>query len=318
MASCYNRTRPMYLPRPRRSWWRGADFGSALRDPDSKTRSTFALPLSPRIKASMPLAWCSRAATPTARSASRRSRNGVASPWPRSPTARAEHPAMPDSAIAAGLVDLVLPAERWAPGWSVRPRPCTGRTRCTRRTHTRGARPCRGTPGDLRRPAQSGRPRLLRLQGAHLPASHAAAHAGAAGRHCQGYLERLRQDPQEVDAPVPRPADRRHQLLPRRGRRSKPWSGPSCRKLFEGRGADARCGSGCRAAPPARRRTRIAMLLREHMDRLRAATAVQIFATDIDERALGVARAGRYPGRDAATASRPSGCGAFSPPMARR
>jgi two-component system, chemotaxis family, CheB/CheR fusion protein len=39
----------------------------------------------------------------------------------------------------------------------------------------------------------------------------------------------------------------------------------------------------------------IAILLREHMDTLRAAPKVQIFATDIDEQALSVARLGRYP-----------------------
>ena len=39
----------------------------------------------------------------------------------------------------------------------------------------------------------------------------------------------------------------------------------------------------------------IAILLREHMDRLQAPPKVQIFATDIDEAAMGVARAARYP-----------------------
>ncbi|HTI02482.1 MAG TPA: CheR family methyltransferase [Acidisoma sp.] len=40
----------------------------------------------------------------------------------------------------------------------------------------------------------------------------------------------------------------------------------------------------------------IAILAREHMDHLTAVPRVQIFATDIDERALAVARAARYPG----------------------
>jgi two-component system CheB/CheR fusion protein len=39
----------------------------------------------------------------------------------------------------------------------------------------------------------------------------------------------------------------------------------------------------------------IAMLVREHMGTLRGAPKIQIFATDIDERALAIARAGRYP-----------------------
>ncbi|MGF6971139.1 two-component system CheB/CheR fusion protein [Paraburkholderia sp. WC7.3g] len=40
----------------------------------------------------------------------------------------------------------------------------------------------------------------------------------------------------------------------------------------------------------------LAIMLREHVDRVPTAPPVQIFATDIDEQALGVARAGRYPG----------------------
>jgi two-component system, chemotaxis family, CheB/CheR fusion protein len=39
----------------------------------------------------------------------------------------------------------------------------------------------------------------------------------------------------------------------------------------------------------------IAMLVREHMDTLRGPPKIQIFATDIDEPALNIARAGRYP-----------------------
>src|SRR5207244_3018393 len=39
----------------------------------------------------------------------------------------------------------------------------------------------------------------------------------------------------------------------------------------------------------------IAILMREHMAGLEAAPAVQIFATDLDGRALSMARGGRYP-----------------------
>ena len=39
----------------------------------------------------------------------------------------------------------------------------------------------------------------------------------------------------------------------------------------------------------------VAILLREHMDSLQSAPKIQLFATDIDERSLSVARAGRYP-----------------------
>src|SRR5262249_50313352 len=39
----------------------------------------------------------------------------------------------------------------------------------------------------------------------------------------------------------------------------------------------------------------LAILLREHMDTVRTLPKVQIFATDIDEHAIGIARTGRYP-----------------------
>ena len=66
-------------------------------------------------------------------------------------------------------------------------------------------------------------------------------------------------------------------------------------KLFEGRGADdevrvwvAGCSTGEEAYS-------IAILLREQCEKLIAPPKVQIFATDIDETAMGVARAARYP-----------------------
>jgi two-component system CheB/CheR fusion protein len=66
-------------------------------------------------------------------------------------------------------------------------------------------------------------------------------------------------------------------------------------RLFEGRGADDAVRvwvPGCATGEEA---YSIAMLLREHMDGLRAAPRVQVFATDIDEPALNVVRSGRYP-----------------------
>jgi len=65
-------------------------------------------------------------------------------------------------------------------------------------------------------------------------------------------------------------------------------------KLFEGKNTDDEVRVwvvGCATGEEA---YSIAILLREHMDRLEAAPKVQIFATDIDEAAMGVARAARY------------------------
>jgi two-component system CheB/CheR fusion protein len=66
-------------------------------------------------------------------------------------------------------------------------------------------------------------------------------------------------------------------------------------KLFEDKGADdevrvwvAGCSTGEEAYS-------IAILLREHLERSLSQPKVQIFATDIDETAMGVARAARYP-----------------------
>jgi two-component system CheB/CheR fusion protein len=66
-------------------------------------------------------------------------------------------------------------------------------------------------------------------------------------------------------------------------------------KLFEGKGADdevrvwvAGCSTGEEAYS-------IAILLREHLERSSTPPKVQIFATDIDETAMGVARAAHYP-----------------------
>jgi two-component system CheB/CheR fusion protein len=66
-------------------------------------------------------------------------------------------------------------------------------------------------------------------------------------------------------------------------------------KLFEGRGATDTVRVWVPGCSTGEEVFSIAILLREHMDTLRAAPKVQLFATDIDDRALAVARAGRYP-----------------------
>src|SRR5215472_3468692 len=66
-------------------------------------------------------------------------------------------------------------------------------------------------------------------------------------------------------------------------------------KLFEGKGADDEVRvwvTGCSTGEEA---SSIAILLREHLERSLSPPKVQVFATDIDETAMGVARAARYP-----------------------
>ena len=66
-------------------------------------------------------------------------------------------------------------------------------------------------------------------------------------------------------------------------------------KLFEGNGADDEVRVwvvGCATGEEA---YSIAILLREHLEKSSSPPKVQVFATDIDETAMGVARAARYP-----------------------
>ena len=66
-------------------------------------------------------------------------------------------------------------------------------------------------------------------------------------------------------------------------------------KLFEGRDANDVVRIWTPGCATGEETYSVAILLREHMETLKVVPRVQIFATDIDETALGVARAGRYP-----------------------
>ena len=66
-------------------------------------------------------------------------------------------------------------------------------------------------------------------------------------------------------------------------------------KLFEGRGAEDTVRAWVPGCATGEEVYSIAILMREHMDTLSAAPRVQVFATDIDDNALTIARAARYP-----------------------
>jgi two-component system, chemotaxis family, CheB/CheR fusion protein len=109
-----------------------------------------------------------------------------------------------------------------------------------------------------------------------------------------GYLERLRQEPQEVHALF------RDLLINvtnffRDGEAFENLATSVIPKLFEGRGADDAVRVWVPGCSTGEEVFSVAILLRECMDKLSAIPRVQIFATDIDERALAVARAARYP-----------------------
>jgi two-component system CheB/CheR fusion protein len=110
----------------------------------------------------------------------------------------------------------------------------------------------------------------------------------------EGYVERLRQEPQEVNALF------RDLLINVTNffRDADAFEGLAASvipKLFENRGADDTVRVWVPGCSTGEEVFTIAMLLREHMDRLSAVPRVQLFATDIDERALSVARVARYP-----------------------
>ncbi|RYC33409.1 chemotaxis protein CheR [Lichenibacterium minor] len=66
-------------------------------------------------------------------------------------------------------------------------------------------------------------------------------------------------------------------------------------RLLEGRGADDTVRVWVPGCATGEEVYSVAILIRERMERMSAVPRVQIFATDIDERALAIARAGRYP-----------------------
>ncbi len=108
------------------------------------------------------------------------------------------------------------------------------------------------------------------------------------------YVECLRQDPKEVSALF------RDLLINvtnffRDSDAFEALTAQVIPKLFEGRGAEDTVRVWVPGCATGEEVFSIAMLMREHIDTLRNVPRVQLFATDIDDRALSVARAARYP-----------------------
>ncbi|MFB6452805.1 CheR family methyltransferase [Bradyrhizobium tunisiense] len=109
------------------------------------------------------------------------------------------------------------------------------------------------------------------------------------------YVERLRQEPPEVGALF------RDLLINvtnffRDEDAFEALANSVIPRIFEGRGADDTVRIWVPGCATGEEVFSIGILAREHMDTLTAVPRVQIFATDIDERALSVARTARYPG----------------------
>ena len=203
------------------------------------------------------------------------------------------HPSMPQSAIATGMVDLAIPVtemgERiaeFARSLAVLDEASAGeggeRALSDARQDLYGIlRHRTGHDFSGYKSRTFLRRVQRRMQAVQLPA-------------IDDYVERLRQDPKEVTALFRdllisvtnffRDADAfetlQREVIPR---------------LFEGRGAADVVRVWVPGCATGEEVFSIAILMREHMDTLGATPRVQVFATDIDESAIGVARAGRYP-----------------------
>ncbi|RWG79697.1 CheR family methyltransferase [Mesorhizobium sp.] len=203
----------------------------------------------------------------------------------------AEYDGMMRSAVQSGLVDMVLPAEDMADK-------LVSYFSHSSRTDGERDRRKRDLADQLSRIAA-----LLRMRTGH---DFSGYKDNTILRRIQrrmqvlqiddptAFYERLRQEPQQVDLLFqdlligvtsffrdPHAFDALERLV--------------IPKLFEGRKPDDTIRvwvPGCATGEEA---YSIAMLLKEHAPRGAASPNLQIFATDIDERALEVARAGRYP-----------------------
>jgi two-component system CheB/CheR fusion protein len=208
------------------------------------------------------------------------------------------HPGMPDSAIASGLVDLVLPAEL-IPG------------KLAEYVHSFDQlATLTANPGE-RAEAEEARIGAARLSICEI-LRRASGHDFAGYKErtflrrvqrrmqvlrsasVEAYVERLRADHDEALALM------RDLLISvtgffRDGDAFAELSRQVIPRLFEGKGAADSVRVWVPAAATGEEAYTLAILLREHASRIAAPPRLQVFATDIDEAALQVARVGRYP-----------------------
>ena len=207
---------------------------------------------------------------------------------------------MPNSAIASGLVDLVLPFDRMPRCLDRLPRTCGHAWRAA------AAEP--QAAGGARRTAE---PRAERSTRSCASGSATISAATRTRPSCAGWSAGCRccrhpistpmssgcgSEPDEGRAAVSRPADRRHRLLPRCGGLRGPRASWSSRSCSRARGRPTRVRVWVPGCATGEEVYSLAILLREHADTLTKPPEIKIFATDINEPALQVARTGRYPG----------------------
>lgn len=206
-----------------------------------------------------------------------------------------QHPEMPQSAIATGLVDLAIPVAEMGARLSDYAHSQNQLERMTATGRGAGVR-------DLGK-AREQICAILRSQIGHdFSGYKERTFLRRVQRRLKvhqldrldDYLKLLRRDPDEVTALF------RDLLISVTSFFRDPGAFDALEtevipRLFAGRGADDTVRvwiPGCATGEEA---FSIAILLREHLERSTAAPRVQIFATDIDEAALATARSGRFP-----------------------
>ena len=203
---------------------------------------------------------------------------------------------MPDSAIASGLIDFAIPVDAMAPKLieSLRSFGAPADSEPERRADADDR-----AAADARNAIYS----ILRDQGGHdfsgykTPTFMRRVRRRMQVRHCEtieAYVDCLRGDAGEV-VPLLRELLINVTSFFRDPEAYEVLQQMVIPRLFEGKGptdAVRVWAPGCSTGEEV---FSIAILLREHMETLRIAPRVTIFATDIDEPALVAARAGRYP-----------------------
>jgi two-component system CheB/CheR fusion protein len=209
------------------------------------------------------------------------------------------HPDMPDSAIAAGLVDLALPADEMGLKLVDFARGNLLMTTISKGAQSTGEE-------DFQQEFEKALPEIYNLLRNQLGHDFSGYKTKTFMRRVlrrmqvtqiatvEAYIESLRQEPQEVNALF------RDLLINvtnffRDAEAFENLATHVIPKLFEGRGADDTVRVWVPGCSTGEEVFSIGILLREHMDKLSAVPRVQIFATDIDERALAAARGARYP-----------------------
>ena len=209
-----------------------------------------------------------------------------------------QHPSMPESAISTGLIDFAIPVEQMGAKLA----------EFARSTYVLDDIAFKARNAAEQQQLDDARKEIYGILRSQLGHDFSGYKTKTFMRRVQrrmqvihleaidAYVEHLRRDPQEVGALFRdllinvtnffRDADAFEKL-----------ASTVIPKLFEERGADDMVRVWVPGCATGEEVYSLGILLREHMDQLEIVPRVQIFASDIDEHALAVARAAKYPGQ---------------------